>query len=95
MFELPTGFDCIVPSDHGYTITAYTPTQRSTYQLIGFDWVETNRYYTTQSYSNVYCYTGPIMVPADVKVQFVLPAVIIVLCFFHVIMNMYMGVRRR
>lgn len=95
MFELPTGYECLVPSAQGYTVTAYKPNQRSTYQLIGFDWIETARVYSTSlTYPTVACYEQSQLVPADVKVQFILPAVLIILCFFKVIMNMFMGVRR-
>lgn len=92
-FEIPTGFNCITTSG-GTTLTAYKTNSRSTYTLIGFDWVETARTTGTQNYSTLVCYQGSKLIPSSVMVEFVLPATLIMLAFFGVILNMFMGVRR-
>lgn len=92
-FEVPSGYDCITTSG-GTTLTAYTNNSRDTFTLIGFDWVKTQHYTGSQNYSNLVCYEGAKIIPSSVQVEFVLPAVIIMLCFFKVILNMFMGVRR-
>lgn len=92
-FEVPTGYNCITTSG-GTTLTAYTNTYRDTYTLIGFDWVRTQRTTGNQNYSTLVCYEGSKIIPSNVQAEFILPATIIVLCLFKLILNMFMGVRR-
>lgn len=92
-FEVPSGFSCITTSG-GTTLTAYKSNQRSTYTLIGFDWIETSRTTGSQTWNNVVCYQGSKLIPSSVQTEFILPATLIVLAFFGVILNMFMGVRR-
>lgn len=94
MYAVPTGYNCITTSG-GNQLTAYTNTSRDVYTLIGYDWVRTSHTTGSQNYSSLVCYTGEKLVPADIQIQFVLPATLILLAFFHVILNMFMGVRRR
>lgn len=97
-FELPTGYSCIVPASttSQTTIYAYNRRIRDRFDLIGFDWVktQTTSYSYDQDLSSLLCLTQEKLVPTDVGVHFVLPAVILVLAFFSVVMKMFMGVRR-
>lgn len=98
MFEIPQGYSCVVPaySSASNSLYAYNSRVRDTYDLIGFNWVRT-RHLTTnydQDLSSYECLTVDKVVPSEVLVHFVLPATLIVLCFFALIIKMFMGVRR-
>lgn len=97
-FELPTGYSCIVPASatSSSTIYAYTSRSRDTFDLLGFDWVKTRHvtYNYDQDLSSYLCLDQSKLVPTSVLESFVLPATLIVLCFFAIIIKMYMGVKR-
>lgn len=98
MFKLPTGYECIVPVVAGSEtqIYAYDARRRDTYDLINFEWIKT-RHITTnydQDLSSFDCLPLDTLVPNSIRASFVLPSVIIVLCFFYLILKMFMGVRR-
>lgn len=98
MFELPTGYQCIIPASttSQTTIYAYNLRERDRYDLIGFDWVKTqhNSFNVNQDLSSYICLTQEKLVPTDALLGFVLPATLIVLAFFNIILKMFMGVRR-
>lgn len=92
-FAVPSGYDCITTSG-GNTLSAYGGGFRDTYTLIGFDWVKTAHSNYNYGYGDSVCYAGDKIIPSSIQAEFILPAVIIVLCFFKLILNMFMGVRR-
>ena len=97
-FELPTGYRCLTPASatSEQTIYAYNSRERDTYDLIGFDWVKTRHltYNYDQDLSSYQCLTQSKLVPTTVLQSMILPATLIVICFFTIILNMFMGVRR-
>lgn len=97
-FKLPTGYRCIVPASATTqnSIYAYNLRERDTYDLVGFDWVKTrhNTYTYDQDLSQYICLTQEKLVPTDVMSNFILPAVILVVVFFGLILKMFMGVKR-
>lgn len=98
MFKLPTGYQCIVPaySSAQNSLYAYNSRSRDTYDLIGTDWVRTRRltYSYDQDLSGFDCLSMDKLVPTDITFMLVLPATILVICFFNLILKMFMGVRR-
>lgn len=98
MFDLPSGYSCVVPAFSGATnsLYAYTSRSRDTFDLVGFNWVKTRHitYNYDQDLSSYVCLTVDKVIPSEVQVGFILPATIIVLCFFNIILKMFMGVRR-
>lgn len=97
-FKLPTGYRCIVPasSTSQTQLFAYNNRERDTYDLVGFDWVKTRHvtYTYDQDLSSYLCLNQEKLVPTPVLEAFVLPAAIFVICFFNLILKMFMGVRR-
>lgn len=97
-FKLPTGYACIVPASttSQTTIYAYNSRERDRYDLIGFDWVKTQHttYNNPQDLSSYLCLSQEKLVPTDTLNLCILPATILVLCFFNLILKMFMGVRR-
>lgn len=97
-FKLPTGYRCIVPASAGSqtTIYAYNLRERDTYDLVGYEWVKTRHvtYNYDQDLSSYLCLTQEKLVPTSTLDVFVLPATLLVICFFNLILKMFMGVRR-
>lgn len=95
-FKLPTGYDCIVPNATDTQFYAYNRRVRDTFVLTGFDWrLNTHTTFNyDQDLSQYNCYSGEKLVPTSVLTSCILPATIIVLCFFSLILKMFMGVRR-
>lgn len=95
-FKLPTGYDCIVPNASDTQFYAYKSRARDTYVLTGYDW-RLNTHTTTnydQDLTQYNCYVSDKLVPTSVLNNMILPAVIVVLCFFSLVLKMFMGVRR-
>lgn len=95
-FELPTNYQCIVPNATDTQFYAYNSRSRDTYVLTGFDWRLTAHasFNYDQDLSQYNCYTAEKLVPTSVLLSFVLPATLFVLCFFALILKMFMGVKR-
>lgn len=93
MFELPDTYNCLVPTTSQTQIYAYTSRSRDTYDLVGFDWVLTRHvsYNYDQDLSQYNCLDTTHVVPASIKVEFVLPAMLFVLYFFYVVYGVIMG----
>lgn len=97
MFELPDSYDCLVPTSSQTEVNAYTARSRDTYDLVGFDWVRTRHivYNYDQDLTQYVCLDTTHVVPASIKVQFVLPAMLFVLYSFYLIFGSIMGALRR
>lgn len=96
-FNLPSGYACITRQNDDTLIGHYSGYYtRDTLTLINWKWVKTST--STSTYpshpSNYSCLNLSRYVPNSTMNALILPAVIIVLCLFKVIMNMFMGVRR-
>lgn len=93
MYELPAGYTCVTRSNDGSYLYGYTNNTRDTYTVNGFTWqkIATSSYYQLPDSS--VCLSGN-QYPLAFTTSLILPAVLIVLCFFKVILNMIMGVRR-
>lgn len=94
MYDLPSGYSCITRSNDGNYLYAYSGSTRDTYGINGFSWqkIASSDYNTIPS--SAVCLSGN-QYPNEMVNSLILPATIIVLCFFGVILNMFMGVRRR
>ena len=95
-FELPTNYQCIVPNATDTQFYAYNSRTRDTFVLTGYEWrLNTHVSFNyDQDLSQYNCYTSEKLVPTSVLNSFVLPSCIIVLCFFALIIKMFMGVKR-
>lgn len=93
MFSLPSGYQCITRSNDGNYLYAYNNSIRHTYSLNGLTWQKIG---STQ-YSNIpdsaVCVEGS-QYPNQMANSLILPATIIVICVFKLILNMFMGVKR-
>ena len=91
-YSLPSGYSCI--TRNGDTLYAYTSNRLDTYNINGFYWQKTSsQSYSGYSYNQV-CLSDN-QYPSAFPNFLILPSVILVLSFFHVIFNIYKGIRRR
>ena len=97
-FKLPENYQCIVPASTSSqtSIYAYNARERDQYDLVGYNWVKTRHqtYNYDQDLSTLICLNQEKLVPTDTLNSFILPATIFVICFFNLILKMFMGVRR-
>lgn len=93
MYELPTGYQCITRSNDGNYLYAYNSNIRDTYGINGFSWQKISTNYNSSLPNSSVCLESP-QYPNQFAQSLILPATLIVLAFFKIILNMFMGVRR-
>lgn len=91
-FKRPTNYQCVVRQSDD-TLYAYNGYTRDTYTLINWEWKKTYTHSSSSyfNYNGYICLSDEYVVPNQTMNFFILPAVLIVLCLFKVIMNMFMG----
>lgn len=90
-YKLPDGYSCIdVVNDD--TLYAYLSNRRDTYRLNGFKWEKTAE--TSYSYGVAcnYGFKSGYYVPHDHSAAMILPAILVVLAIFHIILNFFKGI---
>lgn len=93
MYELPSGYSCVTRSNDGSYLYGYNSGVRDTYTINGAKWQKISTSYSSSLPNSPVCLSGN-QFPASFFPSLILPATLIVLAFFKVILNMFMGVRR-
>lgn len=92
MFNIPEGYTCVVRQSDTQ-LYAYKNNIRDIYQLNGFKWQKISTNTNSSISSSSICVQGR-QIPSSLVPSFILGALLIVLAFFKIILNMFMGVRR-
>lgn len=92
MFSVPEGYSCVVRNSDTQ-LYAYTSNRRDVYTANGFSWQKTGSSTSSGIPNNPVCVETP-QYPSSLLPPVIISAVIIILCFMKLILNMFMGVRR-
>lgn len=92
MFSIPEGYSCVVRNSDTQ-LYAYNSNYRDVYTANGFAWQKTGTTTSSRIPDNSVCVENP-QYPSSLLPPVIISAVIIILCFMKLILNMFMGVRR-
>ncbi len=93
MYELPSGYTCITRSNDGSYLYGYRDNTRDTYTVNGFSWQKIATSYNSQTPNSSVCLQVN-QYPNSFTNSLIMPATLIVLCFFGVVLKMFNGVHR-
>lgn len=92
-YKIPTGYSCISIVDDS-SFFAYKNNQRDTYRLNGFKWQKVGQttYNNSYYYNCDHNYNGSHFVPSSHAAAMIMPATLIVLCVFSLILKFFRGI---